>query len=254
MLEVQLDFRSDSRNGMLLSLVPNKGSRYPKFTIFLRDGNVVARETISLDEYDEAVTNFEVDKGLVWDGHWHNVRANYEKGSITLREDARDPIYSLEEPGAGRVGQFSSSSYVGTIYIGGMDDGASRSNSKVKFHGCIRNIVLNRRIRDSPSTRWKTFVANRVVAIQDAMASDVGIMSLVLIIQLILPSEVFQSKSCSSLDMGKVIEEKPKKILVGTLDYGVMSSVLMKISSLQKVVSTAGWLIRFISFIKDRQR
>ncbi|ODM90707.1 Laminin subunit alpha-1 [Orchesella cincta] len=149
MMEVQLDFRSDSRNGMLLNLVPNKGSRYPKFTIFLKDGKVVARETISVEEYYEAVADFEPDKGLVCDGHWHNVRANYEKGSITLRVDSREPIFALAEPESVRLGQsFPSSSEVGTIYIGGMDDGASRSNGKIQFHGCIRNIVLNRQIRD----------------------------------------------------------------------------------------------------------
>lgn len=106
---------------------------------------VISRETLSADEYYEAVADFHPDKGYVCDGNWHNIRANYEKGSITLRVDGRSPIFALAEPESphsringgevnGRFGgetsllSSGSASTVGTIYIGGID-----GKSKIKL-------------------------------------------------------------------------------------------------------------------------
>lgn len=188
MLEVQLDFKSDSTNGILLSLVPTGlASRYPQFSIFLRDGKVfecfppafcaglvdvyvyllvlkiIARETVSGDEYYEAVADFSPNKGYVCDGEWHNIRANYEKGSITLRVDGKSPIFALAEPetphgrvivatgkavsngGHGHVVGNSAplaSSTVGTIYIGGMDG----TKNELLKHSTPHNFKLNKLI------------------------------------------------------------------------------------------------------------
>lgn len=39
-LELEMEYRSDSKNGLLLSFIPNKSSRFPTFSIFLDNGNV----------------------------------------------------------------------------------------------------------------------------------------------------------------------------------------------------------------------
>jgi hypothetical protein len=40
-MELQLDFRSDSMNGMLFAFIPKKSSKYPSFVIYLEDGKVL---------------------------------------------------------------------------------------------------------------------------------------------------------------------------------------------------------------------
>jgi len=41
-MEIELEFKSDSKDGALLSFVPSKIFRYPAFSILLQDGKVIA--------------------------------------------------------------------------------------------------------------------------------------------------------------------------------------------------------------------
>ncbi|CAG7715825.1 unnamed protein product, partial [Allacma fusca] len=65
-----------------LSFIPNGSSEYPTFTIFLQNGQVVAKETFNAVESIEAREVFS-ESGYVCNGEWHSVKANYEKGAIT---------------------------------------------------------------------------------------------------------------------------------------------------------------------------
>ncbi|XP_021959945.2 laminin subunit alpha-1 isoform X2 [Folsomia candida] len=143
-LELEMEYRSDSKNGLLLSFIPNKSSRFPTFSIFLDNGNVIARESTSVDDFYEATTDFE-EGDSVCDGRWHSLQANYEKGSITLRVDGKSPIYAVAEP---TRSSYNGNSVVGSLFIGGVEEGASRLTKKLQFHGCIRNMSVNQERKD----------------------------------------------------------------------------------------------------------
>jgi len=80
---------------------------------------VIARETASNEEFYEAVSEFENEDSYVCDGQWHTIRANYVKGSITLRIDNLEPIFALNEPT--RPSYTNGNSVVGSLFIGGIE-------------------------------------------------------------------------------------------------------------------------------------
>lgn len=119
-MEVELDFRSYLRNGELFTLVPNGSVKHPTFSIFLAGGAIIARETVSANRYYEAVFRFDQGPGYSCDGRWHNIRAEYDKGSITLRVDNGSPIFALADPEAPQSQFLPVAAASATIYIGGL--------------------------------------------------------------------------------------------------------------------------------------
>jgi hypothetical protein len=79
---------------------------------------VIGREISANDDFYEAVVDLNHQRNYVCDGNWHTIRANYEKGSITVRIDGLEPIFALAEPN--RPTYTNGNAVVGSLYIGGV--------------------------------------------------------------------------------------------------------------------------------------
>jgi len=95
---------------------------------------VIARESISADEYYEAAAEFK-ENDFVCNGKWHSIKVNYEKGSITLRVDDRLPIFALVEPvNIDRMVYPHGNAVTGSLYIGGAN---GKMENKCKTLRCL---------------------------------------------------------------------------------------------------------------------
>ncbi len=81
---------------------------------------VYAKKTTSVGEFYEAVEVFYENKDYLCNGQWHSLKANFERGAISLKVDSFETLYSLVEPNSSQSqGQGNGKAVLGTLLIGG---------------------------------------------------------------------------------------------------------------------------------------
>lgn len=144
--DISFEFKTTKHQGVLFSM-SNGTNEVPSLSIELADeGKIVASVDLGLGPF-RAQKKFK-NKFELCDGHWHTVKVQYTKNSISLKIDRHDVVYGLIEHSFDdrSLEPFTEA----PLYIGGLPQGAPSGSlfSRKSFHGCMRNIEINDRRKD----------------------------------------------------------------------------------------------------------
>uniref|UniRef100_A0A8C3CQ85 Laminin subunit alpha-1 n=1 Tax=Cairina moschata TaxID=8855 RepID=A0A8C3CQ85_CAIMO len=130
-VNITLEFRTTGLNGVLLGVSSAKVDAIGLEIVLFHVNNGAGRITAA---YEPGVTN-----GLC-DGKWHKLQANKSKHRISLIIDGN--LVQTDNPYI----QSTSADTNNPIYVGGYPGDVKQNclTSKSSFHGCLRNLVLNK--------------------------------------------------------------------------------------------------------------
>uniref|UniRef100_A0A8B9DNQ1 Laminin subunit alpha-1 n=1 Tax=Anser cygnoides TaxID=8845 RepID=A0A8B9DNQ1_ANSCY len=134
-VNITLEFRTTAMNGVLLGVSSAKvdaiGLEIVNGKVLFHVNNGAGRITAT---YEPGVTN-----GLC-DGKWHRLQANKSKHRISLIIDGN--LVQTDNPYV----QSTSADTNNPIYVGGYPGDVKQNclTSKSSFHGCLRNLVMNK--------------------------------------------------------------------------------------------------------------
>ncbi|CAH2303158.1 laminin subunit alpha-5 isoform X1 [Pelobates cultripes] len=138
-LEVKLEIRPMRPSGLIFHIQTLDGHY---LTLAMSHGKVTVAVNVGAGEYSTSVG---VEQSLC-DGHWHTIAVT--KGSNVIQLD-------VDTDGNHTVGasSFHQNKNKATLYVGAMPDNLrlaqSVASSREHYHGCVRNIVINRTAIDA---------------------------------------------------------------------------------------------------------
>lgn len=153
--DIEFDFRTIQTQGVLLSMsngsreVMRDASNGASLSIeLLKDGSIVATADIGRGPFSAKKT-FSTRYELC-DGHWHSVRVQYTRASISLKIDQHEVVYGLNEVAGDADAESLEPFTEAPLYIGGLPKFAPAGwlAERQPFVGCIRNLEVNGHRKD----------------------------------------------------------------------------------------------------------
>lgn len=151
--DISFEFRTTKLNSVLFSMSNGTDNETPNLSIELTEnGSVLASADFGSGPL-RAEHNFTTPFELC-DGHWHTVKIQFTKKSISLKVDRNAEVYGLKEQGA-TENHIQEPFTSAPLYIGGVPQFAPSGllNTRNSFEGCMRNIEVNEKRQD-----WLSYV------------------------------------------------------------------------------------------------